>query len=119
MARKLVECSFLVPIHRDPETSDGAPHEQENWYWLVERLFDLFGAWTLAPGVYEGVWKSPQGTAIPDQTRRYTVAIARKQVPQLRRLLVEVCEVFQQQAIYVSVGGEVEFIERSPDDSSA
>ena len=114
MAKKrLVECSFLIPDRRDPHLSDGAAHGIKAWRWLEERL-DEFGGATRAPGVYEGWYHDPDtGERVTDLSRRYVVALPRSQVRQLRAMLREACEVFHQKCIYLSVAGQVEFIEGS------
>jgi hypothetical protein len=112
MARvRLVECSFFIPIRRDREISDGEPHERKEWKWLRHELFTRFGAGTQAPGLYQGLWESPKsGLAIAEKSRRFLIAISRREIPGLRRLLREACGVFCQQAIYLSIAGEVEFV---------
>jgi hypothetical protein len=41
MARaKPIECQFLIPITRDPATSDGQVHESTAWDWLESELID-------------------------------------------------------------------------------
>jgi len=108
----LLECSFLVPIRRDKEISDGKLHPERKWRWLNEGLFELFGGHTLAPGFYQGQWLNPKsGVPIADESRKYIVAVPRKRVDELRQLLAEACTAFQQQAIYLSVAGHVELIE--------
>lgn len=108
---ELLECSFFVPLRRDAEISDGAPHHGKAWRWLDQRLFDLFDGRTIAPGVYQGVRKSPiTGRPIHDQTRRYIVAARRERVHRVRALLRQACGRFHQQCIYLSVAGIVEFV---------
>ncbi|MBI1831444.1 MAG: hypothetical protein HYR84_08345, partial [Planctomycetes bacterium] len=70
-----------------------------------------------APGIYKGVWKSPRTEApIHDETRRYVIAVPAGQVKRLRAVLREACRVFEQQSIYFSVAGVVEFIEAENDE---
>jgi hypothetical protein len=111
----LVECSFLIPTHRDQEVSDGELHTIDAWNWLTDQLYVRFEAWTRAPGLYRGVWKSSRtGKPVPDQSRRYIVALPPGRVDDLRRLLAEACPVFHQQCIYLSVAGQVELVEALP-----
>ena len=42
------------------------------------------------------------------------IAVTRRQIPELRRLLREACQVFQQKCIYLSVAGTVEFVATTP-----
>ena len=109
---RLMECSFLIPMRRDQELSDGELHSIDAWNWLTDQLYLLFKAWTRVPGLHRGVWESSEtGKPVPDQSRRYVVAIADARVDELRRLLGEACSVFHQQCVYLSVAGRVEFVE--------
>jgi hypothetical protein len=42
----MVECSFLMPVHRDANLSDGRQHSYEVWEWLDDKLFEVFGGRT-------------------------------------------------------------------------
>src|SRR5437016_1425373 len=111
-----VECAFFIPVRRDAEISDGEVHTTDAWNWLTDELYDRFAARTIAPGLYEGLWKSPKtGRPVPDESRKYLVALPPDRVDELRQLLRAVCAVFHQQAIYLSVAGHVEFIEAPTD----
>ncbi|MGH6635122.1 MAG: hypothetical protein ACRED0_02955 [Gammaproteobacteria bacterium] len=46
-----------------------------------------------------------------DTSYKYTVALSHSRLKKLRTLLSEACEVFAQKSIYLSVAGQVEFIE--------
>jgi len=108
----VVESSFLIPVHRDANLSDGWLHSSEAWEWLDDRLFELFGGRTLAPGLHQGFYRDPDtGEKVTDTSYKYTVALPRSRPKQLRTLLSEACEVFAQKSIYLSVAGQVEFIE--------
>lgn len=108
----LVECSFLIPIRRDANLSDGAVHSPEAWGWLGDELFTQFHGRTLAPGLYEGSYQDPDTKQrVSDEARRYIVAVPNSSVDQLRGLLARACVVFQQKCIYLSVAGQVEFVE--------
>jgi hypothetical protein len=112
MARKpLLECSFLIPIRRDGNLSDGRAHPARAWAWLEDRLCEFGGA-TRATGLYEG-WYLDRDTGEPvkDRSRRYVVALPRGSLGVLRALLREACKVFRQKCIYLSVAGHVEFVE--------
>jgi hypothetical protein len=103
-----LECSFFIPIRRDPNLSDGDLHAPEAWQWLDAVLFSAFGGRTIAPGFYDGIYIDPDTREpVPDASRRYLVAVPTQDVPQL---LAIACTVFQQKCIYLSVGGRVEFI---------
>lgn len=113
MARKtLLECSFLIPLRRDKNLSDGKRHEQRCWRWLEAQLAPFGGAsyanatesgWYEDPDTHERVW---------DESWRYTVAVTRRQARRLRGLLAAACEVFAQKYIYLSVAGHVELVGR-------
>jgi hypothetical protein len=111
MARQaLTECSFLIPIRRDRHLSDGKLHRPNAWQWLEERLFEFGGA-TRATEYYEGWYMDPDtNEAVRDLSRKYIVALPRRRLARLRSLLQEVCTVFQQKCIYLSVAGSVEFV---------
>jgi hypothetical protein len=110
-AGPLVECSFLIPVRRDKNLSDGEIHPIEAWAWLEERLTEFGGA-TRALGLYEGWYRDPDtGERITDYSRKYTVALHAERVDLLRSLLREACGTFQQKCIYLSVAGQVEFLE--------
>src|SRR5262245_29007832 len=113
MAReRLLECSFLIPIRRDRNLSDGKAHRREAWKWLEKQLI-AFGGGTLATELYKGFYHDPEtGKLVRDLSQRYFVALAREKVGNLRFLLQEACVVFQQKCIYLSVAGHVEFVDR-------
>src|SRR4051794_23292372 len=104
-----VECSFLIPLKRDQNLSDGQLHDQEAWGWLEFELFQRFGGWTSSADSYSGVYTDPDtGRMVSDKSLKFFVALPRRKVPSLRKLLREACGVFQQKAVYLSVAGHVE-----------
>jgi hypothetical protein len=109
--KTLLECSFLIPIRRDRNLSDGRLHRTTAWAWLESHLGDFGGA-TRASGLYEGWYLDPDTEEpVRDRSRRYTVALPRAKLGRLRALLREACRVFRQKCIYLSIAGHVEFIE--------
>ena len=107
----LLECSFLIPIHRDANLSDGRVHDPEMWDWLTTQLHIRFGGWTAAPGTYQGVYEDlDTHQQVADESYKYIVAINESQVAELRQLLSAGCLLFQQKCIYLSVAGQVEFV---------
>ena len=107
----LVECAFLIPIRRDTNLSDGAFHSRRAFVWLDNELFERFEGGTISPGLYDGFYKDPDtGQRIADKSYRYLVAMQSDKVDELRDLLTQACTVFQQKCIYLSLGGEVEFV---------
>jgi hypothetical protein len=112
MARKpLLECSFLIPVRRDRNLSNGRLHRQEDWDWL-EAQFHPFGGGTRALELYEGWYLDPDTReVVKDRSAKYTVAVSREEVARLRLVLRKACRVFGQKCIYLSVAGHVEFVE--------
>lgn len=110
---RFIECTFLIPIHQDENLSDGKPHDAEAWDWLKEQMWDYFDTpGTLAPGLYEGGYRDPDtGERILDQSRKYFVAVAKRDVKLVRRMVAAACEVFQQKCIYLNIAGKVEFVQ--------
>jgi hypothetical protein len=87
-------------------------HSPQVWQWLNDELYKRFDGRSIAPGLYEGVWKSPKtGLPIHDETRRFIVALPADRIDELRALLRATCGQFEQQCIYLSVASHVEFIE--------
>jgi hypothetical protein len=112
-----VECSFLIPVRRDANLSDGDLQPLDAWNWLRDQLYDRFSGHTLAPGLYAGAYKDPDtGRPVGDQSRRYIVAVPEDRVDDLRDLLRAACGQFAQKCIYLSVAGRVEFVGPEPDE---
>ena len=64
------------------------------------------------PGLVEGVYKDPvTGQPVLDKSRRYVVALPQRELDRLRGYLREVGAVFKQKVVYLSVAGNVEFVE--------
>ena len=109
-AQSLVECRFLVPLHRDKSISDGGLHPVTAWNWLHAELWEWFhGRTNSRIAIYEGVWKDEKGEPVYDTSREYIVALPQDEVDDLRKLLVKACTVFFQRCFYLSVKGDVEF----------
>ncbi len=113
MAKRLLECSFLIPVFRDKGLSDGKPHRRTAWKWLDNQLMKYEGA-TRALELYEGWYPDPEtGKRVVDRSRRFWVALSAEGVRRLRRLLIEACRVFLQKSIYLSIAGRVEFVRKA------
>ena len=111
MAGPLLECSFLIPVCRDANLSDGGEHEKWLWTWLDGELFLRFGGGTQAPGLYRGFYVDPDTKErVADRCFKFFVAVEKAQVDELRQLLQGACFLFQQKCIYLNVGGRVEFV---------
>jgi hypothetical protein len=109
----IVECSFLIPILRDANLSDGLAHDAETWDQLDGAVFAQFDGMTFAPELYRGAYRDPDTRErVNDESRRFIVAIPRSRLDELRQLLGEACGWFMQKCIYLSVAGEVEFVRK-------
>ena len=110
---QILECTFLIPTHRDANLSDGQSHPSCAWNWLKEQLWHNFNGFTVADQHYHGMYRDPDtGEPVTDVSKQFVVALPRQSVSVLQQVLCEACLVFEQKCIYLSVGGEVEFIER-------
>lgn len=108
----LVECSFLIPIRRDRNLSDGTLHSPTEWQWLDSELERRFGGGTKSPGLYSGFYTDLEtGEHVSDDSRQFLLAVSRKNVQSVRELLKTACVEFHQKCIYLSIAGKVEFIE--------
>jgi len=117
-AKLLLECSFLIPMRGDRSLSDGKPHSKKAWAWLDRELY-FFGGATRSTEPVEGWYVDPDtGKRVEDLSRKYTVAVARSELFQLRSVLREACVIFQQKCIYLSIAGRVEFVHRKRHDPS-
>ncbi len=120
--QRLIECSFLIPIVRD---SDRRPHPPIVWRLLQDALHHRFGGRTGPRRVFAfrsaelvpGGW-IPEGDtkAIEDESRLYKVSVPEDKLDELRTLLGQVANTFDQQVVYLSVRGYVEYVEPSPED---
>ncbi|MEX0643000.1 MAG: hypothetical protein WD468_09890 [Pirellulales bacterium] len=113
MAETLLECSFLIPLRRDANLSDGGEHDPETWDWLTTELFNRFRGGTAAPGSYQGFYEDPDThQRVADESYRYIVAVEESRISELKQLLSAVCVFFQQKCVYLSVAGHVEFVQQ-------
>ena len=109
------ECSFLIPLRRDKYLSNGRVHHPKLWRWLQDEMLRRLPGGTRAGHTYEGWYRDPDTDEVVfDKLRKYFVALPRKDVPVLRRLLAEACIAFKQKCIYLCVGGIAELV--TPDD---
>ena len=121
MEERLVECAFLIPIVRD---SDRSPHPPIVWRLLQDAIRALFPQGHSGPELmYKDVETVPgeyvedaTKKIVRDESRRYTVAILRSSLDNLRRLLRKAANTFDQKAVYLSVAGEVEFVTPKAED---
>ena len=119
MTKSLLECSFLVPIRRDSNLSDGSEHEPWLWDWFEDEIHDRFGGLTCAPGAYRGSYTDPDThERVSDESVKFTVAVTESRVDELRNFLSGACLLFRQKCVYLSVAGHVEFIGPAQHDPS-
>jgi len=72
----LLECSFLIPICRDANLSDGGGHERWLWTWLDAELYRRFGGATQAEGFYQGFYIDPDTKEkVTDRYLKFFVAL--------------------------------------------
>jgi hypothetical protein len=109
---QLVEAAFLIPIREDRDVGNGRLHPYTRWQRLTRDLYHMFAGWSRTPGLVEGVYKDPDTSQpVADKSRRYVVALPHRELDRLRHYLQEVGAVFRQKVIYLSVAGQVEFVE--------
>ena len=119
---ELIECAFLIPLVRD---SDRQPHLRACWRAMQDVLFEEFEGYSgpeswfriyrrkrPTPGAYE----SEAGARVQDESRRYVVAVPRGRLPDLRRILRRAANTFDQEAVYLSIAGVVEFVSAVEED---
>jgi hypothetical protein len=115
----LVECHFYVPLVRDRGRQ---PHSPAAWRSLQDELRRLFGGLSGPERLHTsiepvpGEYTSVSGTRVSDESFRYTVALEAERVSELESLLKRVANTFDQEAIYLSVRGEVRFVRPSLSD---
>ena len=111
----VLECTFLIPLHRDANLSDGLLHETDAWEWLDNELFIRFEGGTEAPGTFRGFYRDQDtGKRVNDESRQFTVALLSERLDDMRAVLREACAIFEQKCIYLSIAGQVEFIANQP-----
>ena len=109
----MIECSFLIPLCRDANLSDGGEHEKWLWTWLDVELYRRFGGGTQAEGLYEGFYIDPDtNKKVTDRCVKFFVALPEDRIVELRELLQGACFMFQQKCIYFNVGSHVEFVKQ-------
>ena len=115
-------CVFLVPVVRD---SDRKPHPSILWRLLQDALVRTFGAVTgpetvlyyRNPVAVPGAWSPGEGQeAVEDLSRKYTVAVPADRLDELRALLRQAGNSFDQRVMYLEVAGYAELIEVRPED---
>lgn len=109
---KLIETSFLIPLHEDKDIGNGRLHPATRWMYFQRRLFNCFAGWTLAPGIYKGSYRDPKtGLEVTDLSRKYILAVPKNDLSKLRIFLKKEGAIFRQKFIYFEVAGKVELLE--------
>jgi hypothetical protein len=117
----LVECHFLVPLVRD---TDRRPHSPTAWRMLQDALRRRFGGRSGPEQMYvsmravPGEYTSESGARVQDRSYRYVVALETGRLEELCQLLRCVANTFDQEAIYLSVKGDVTFVRPRPEDGA-
>ncbi len=113
---ELVECAFLMPLVRD---SDRKRHRPSRWRALENALYGEFGGYSGPEPLHRvhraahpslGEYESDVGLRVSDRSRRYIVAMLRERLDDLRQILRQAANTFDQEAVYLSVAGRVEFV---------
>lgn len=103
------EHTFLIPKCRG---SDRVVHPTSAWEWLDDELIVHFAALSRIRPTVEGEYTSRRtGRREPDECVVYFLALTEAESDQLRAVLRRACVVFDQECVYLSVGGNVEFID--------
>lgn len=108
-----VLCEFLIPLVRD---GDRQPHPQVVWDALHDALFRCFGGYTGPEVVVRlrrsipGQYRAADGRRVSDESRLYKVALPQSELARLRAVLRAAARSFDQEAIFLAVRGEVEFV---------
>ena len=110
---EILECAFFIPLIRN---TDKRPHQPLCWNALQDALFEAFGGSTGPEAIYRalrsvrGEYEGNAGERIVDESWRYIAAVPRSRLTDLRQILARAANTYDQEAIYLSVAGVVEFI---------
>ena len=116
-----IETWFLIPLVRN---SDQKPHVATLWGSLRDEVYAVAGGWSGPKKVVAviedvalvpGGWRDPAtGKCSEDESRKYTVLIARSQVDKLSEVLVRAANSFDQEEILFLVQGGDRSVKRDP-----
>ncbi len=109
---KFIQTSFLIPLHEDKDIGNGRLHPETRWKQFQRKLYNAFGAWTLAPGNYKGSYEDPEtGLEVSDLSRKFILAVPKKDLKRLRDFFKKEGAIFRQKYIYFEAAGKVELLE--------
>ena len=114
----VIECFFFIPLVRN---TDKEPHQALAWDSLDDALYSSFHGGTGPEHLYvairpvPGQYRGTGGERIRDESYRFLAAIPTSRVADLRALLCRAANTFDQEYVYLSVRGVVEFVEGTPE----
>ena|SRR5450759_3618949 len=114
-----VECRFLVPTLRNTTRE---LHSPTAWRLLQDALLARFQGSQgpririfFSPSLHPGDWAPvANAPAVTDECREYLVAVESSRLDELRDLLGRAAVTFDQEVIYVSIAGTVDYIPKHP-----
>ncbi len=118
MAKGYVECAFMIPLVRN---SDKQAHNPLAMRDLEDAIFATFEGLTgperlfRIPHAVPGKYTDRAKNLVEDENHRYLVALPASRLDQLRALLERACNTFDQESIYLSIGGKVELVHGTPE----
>jgi len=114
-----IETWFLIPLVRN---SDQKAHAVTLWGQLRDEVYQVAGGWSGPKRVIAviedvelvpGGWKDPTtGKCSEDESRRYTVLVAKSNVEELASVLARAANSFDQDEILFVVQGEDHSVKR-------
>lgn len=117
MAEDYLECAFMIPLVRN---SDKQPHGSLAWRDFDDEVNRTFVEGSTGPErLYQvapvpGRYSDSEGRQVDDESWRYDPALPAARIDELRALLRR--DTFDQESIYLSVGGRVELVYGKPED---
>jgi|SRR5215216_3473745 len=107
-----VQCEVMIPLVGN---SDKGPHRDATWAWLESKFIELARGFS-GPKIYKslssvsGAYMDPQGHLVRDENRHYIISLLSCRIDSLKTLLEEACLMFDQDFIYLNIGGQAEFV---------
>jgi len=107
----LLECSFMLSIHSDDDLAEDAEPESKACQWLEAKLLSLFKGVKVYRDSTSGLYLVPHSNqSVAGKFCRYTVPVQKRRLDEMRRILIDLCDAFDQESIYLSIAGHVEFV---------